>query len=153
MADPLSVVASIIGVATAAAQIGKAISRLRHLGELPGRVYALKNEISDLEVVLRQVAHALERGFVATDDQQTSLNRLLAHAKNRLADLTKALERLSNVCDKGKIKVISKSTIWWREKVVFHGFQQDLRAVKESFILILGATNSYLCSTFASDHD
>ena len=67
MADPLSLVASMIAIATAAAQISKAISRLRNFGEVPIRVYAIKNEVSDLEGVLRHVEHAPEQNSLASD--------------------------------------------------------------------------------------
>jgi len=142
MADPLSLAASVIAVATAAAQISKAISRLRHFGEVPGRVYALKNEISDLEVVLRQVGHALEQKSLAPDDGQGSLEQILARTKGHLADLAKALERVANACAGGKVKIISKSAIWLKEKTLFQGFQEDIRSVKATLNLILSAANS-----------
>lgn len=142
MADPLSVAASVLALATAAAQISKAISRLRHFGEVPGRVYALKNEVSDLEVVLRQVGHALEQKSLAPDNDQGSLEQILARTKGHLADLAKALERVANACAGGKAKIISKSAIWWKEKTLFQGFQENIRSVKGTLNLMLGAANS-----------
>lgn len=142
MADPLSVVASVIALATAAAQISKAISRLRHFGEVPGRVYALKNEISDLEGVLRQVGEALEQKSLTPDNEQGSLEQILARTKDHLAGLAKALERVANACAGGKVKIISKSAIWWKEKTLFEGFQEDIRSVKATLNLMLCAANS-----------
>ncbi len=142
MADPLSIAASVLALATAAAQISKAISRLRHFGEVPGRVYALKNEVSDLEVVLRQVGNALEQNSLAPDNDQGSLENILSRTKCHLADLGKALERVANACAGGKVKIISKSAIWWREKTLFQGFRQDIHAVKSTLNLMLGAANS-----------
>jgi enamine deaminase RidA (YjgF/YER057c/UK114 family) len=56
--DPLSVTASVIAVATLAAQITSALSELRTLcKQLPGRAHALSNKISDIEVFLVQVAN------------------------------------------------------------------------------------------------
>lgn len=143
MADPLSLVASVIAIATAAAQISKAISRLRHFGEVPIRVYAIKNEVSDLEVVLRHVAHAMEHNSLASDSQQESLERILARTKGHLTDLAAALGRVANACAGGKIKMISKSAIWWKEKALFQGFQEDIRSVKVTLNLMLSITNSY----------
>ena len=142
MADPLSVVASVIALATAAAQISKGISSLRHFGEVPGRVYALKNEVSDLEGVLHQVRHALEQDSIAPDIEQGSLEQILVRTRDHLAGLAKALERVANACAGGKIKIISKSNIWWKEKTLFKGFQEDIRSAKATLILMLGAANS-----------
>jgi enamine deaminase RidA (YjgF/YER057c/UK114 family) len=59
--DPISVTASVIAVATLAAQIAAALSDLRTLcKQLPGRLHALSNEVSDVEVVLIQVAKVIE---------------------------------------------------------------------------------------------
>lgn len=140
--DPLSIIASSIALATAASQIGTAINRLRHFGEVPGKIYALKNEISDLEVVLRQVGFALEQNVLASNDSHASLNKLLGRTKGHLGDLTKALERIANVCSQRRIKVISKSTIWYTEKAVFQGFRDDIASVKQSLSLILSAAHS-----------
>ncbi len=142
MADPLSITASVITLAAAAAQLSKVISRLRHFGEVPGRVYALKNEISDLEVVLRQVGHALEQKSLAPDNEQGSLASVLVRTKVHLTNVGNALERVANACAGGKIKIISKSAIWWKEKSLFQGFQEDIRSVKSNLTLMLGAANS-----------
>ncbi len=142
MADPLSVAASVITLATAAAQISKAISRLRHFGEVPGRVYALKNEVSDLEVVLRQVGYALEEKSLASGNEGGSVEQILARTKSHLADLAKALERVANACAGGKVKIISKTAIWWKEKTLFQGFHEDIRSVKATLNLMLGTANS-----------
>jgi len=142
MADPLSVAASVITLATAAAQISKAISRLRHFGEVPGRVYALKNEVSDFEVVLRQVGYALEEKSLASGNEGGSVEQILARTKSHLADLAKALERVANACAGGKVKIISKTAIWWKEKTLFQGFHEDIRSVKATLNLMLGTANS-----------
>lgn len=138
----MSAVASVIALATAAAQISKGISRLRHFGEVPGRVYALKNEVSDLEGLLRQVGHALEQKTLALDNEKGSLKQILARTKGHLAGLAKALERVANACAGGKVKIISESAIWWKEKTLFQGFQEDIRSVKATLNLMLGAANS-----------
>ena len=111
-------------------------------GEVPGRVYALKNDISDLEVVLRQVGHALEQHSLAPDKDQGQLQRILSRTKSHLADLGEALERVANACTGSKVKIISKSTIWWKEKARFHSFQEDIRSAKATLNLMLGAANS-----------
>ena len=142
MADPLSLAASIIAIATAAAQISRAISSLRHLGELPQRVYALKNEVSDLEAVLLQISHALEQQTLTANNEHGSLAHILIRTKAHLTDLGKALDRVANACKGSRIKIIAKSAIWAREKTLFQGFQEDIRSVKATLNLMLGAANS-----------
>lgn len=59
--DPLSAAASVIAIATVAGQVGKAFAELRKdCSELPGRLHALSNEITDIEFVLHQVAAVLQ---------------------------------------------------------------------------------------------
>lgn len=140
--DPLSIISGVIAIAAAAGQIGTAISRLRHLGEVPGKIYALKNEVGDLEVVLRQVGHALEQGSLEPENAHVSLEQVLARTKGILTDLTKALERLAKATTGSRIKVISKSTIWLREKSVFQGLRDDILSVKATLNLMLSTGNS-----------
>jgi ankyrin repeat protein len=140
--DPLSIISSVIAIAAAAAQISTAISRLRHLGEVPGKIYALKNEVSDLEVVLRQVGHALEQRSLEPENEHGSLEQVLGRTKGLLNDLTRALERVAQACTGSRIKVISKSTIWLREKTVFQGLRDDIGSIKATLNLMLGAANS-----------
>lgn len=133
---------SVLALASEAAQINKAISRLRHFVEVPGRVNALKNEVSDLEGVLRQVGHVLEQKSLSPDNEHGSLEQILAQAKGHLADLAKALERVAIACAGGKVMIISKSTIWWKENTLFQCFQEDMGSDKATLNLMLGAANS-----------
>ncbi|KAL9001538.1 MAG: hypothetical protein Q9169_000113 [Polycauliona sp. 2 TL-2023] len=142
MADPFSIAASIFTLAAAAGQLSKAISRIRHFGEVPGRVYALKNDVSDLEVVLRQVGHALAQESLAADNDREQLQQILLRTRSHLTNLGKALERVAKACEGGKVKILSRSAIWWKEKAVFQGFQEDIRSAKANLNLILGAANS-----------
>lgn len=140
--DPLSITAAVIAIATAAAQISKAISRLRAYGDVPTQVYATKNEVSDLEVVLRQVAHGLEQGTLAPNTDRTSLQPTLDRAKADLADLGRALQRVADACDGSKLKAISKTLVRAREKEVFKKLHDDIRRVKATLTLVLGVTSS-----------
>ena len=55
--DPMSLAASVITVATVAAQTCKVFSKLYALHEaVPRRLHALNNEVVDIKVVLCQVA-------------------------------------------------------------------------------------------------
>lgn len=140
MADPLSPVASAIAIAVAASQICKAISRLRAFGEVPYRVYVLRNEVTDLEVVLRQVAQALQQNSSTPGLEEVSLKPILARSKGVLLQLATALERVSKACDGGKF--ISRANIFLKERELFQGFQDDIRAIKSNLTVLLGASNS-----------
>lgn len=140
--DPLSITAAVNAIATAAAQISKAISRLRAFGDVPTQVYAIKNEVSDLEVVLRQVGHAIEQGTLAQNTDRKSLQQTLDRAKTDLADLARALQRVADACDGSKLKAISKTLVWAREKDVFKRLHDDIRRVKATLTLVLGVTSS-----------
>lgn len=142
MADPLSLIGGILAIATAAAQISKAISRLRAFGEVPSQVYRLKNEVTDLEVMLRQVGSALQLKTLALEPEQGSLEQILGRTKDHLTDLAKALETVANACAGGKVKDLRRGAIWWKWKALFQGFQDDIRAVKATLNTILGASNS-----------
>lgn len=60
--DPLSITAGIVSVGTVAASTARAFKELRELCKtLPGRLHALSNEVSDIELVLYQVASVVEK--------------------------------------------------------------------------------------------
>lgn len=140
--DPLSIIASVAALAEAAAQISKAISRLRHYGEIPGKIYALKNEISDLEVVLHEIRDALEQKSLSPNGTHGSLEQVLARTKSRLTDLAEALERIANSFEGSKIKVFAKSAVWVKEREVFQTFRDDINSIKGTLSLMLNAANS-----------
>ncbi len=149
--DPLSITASVIAIATAAAQISKAIRGLRAFGEVPGRIYAVKNEVADLEVVLRQVGHALQQPQrrLSPDADYGELTAILARTQDRLSELAETLGRVATSCESAAGSKISRASIWWKEKSRFQRLQNDIHSIKESLNLMLGASNSsvsiYIC--------
>lgn len=140
--DPLSITTSVLALATAAHQIGTAISRLRRIGELPSRIYALKNDVSELEVVLQEVARALEHNCLSPENTQESLDQVLVRTKDHLTSLTQALEQLSKVCKGPRAKSIIKTALWAKEKETFQKFRDDIASVKATLNLMLGAVGS-----------
>ncbi|KAF3938176.1 hypothetical protein ABW19_dt0201495 [Dactylella cylindrospora] len=141
--EVVGLVASIITLAEAAGNIGKAISRLRAFGDVPQQVYALKNEVSDLEVVLRQVGKALESHTLPANSDPETLEGVLVRTKTRLEELAKALERAAKASAGGRLyKVVGRSTIWWKWDTVFQKFQNEIREVKVALSLILGTSNA-----------
>lgn len=144
MANPISIAASVITLAATAAQISKALSKLRAFGELPQQVYVPKNEVTDLEVVLRQIGHRLQQQSWTPDIGQESLKQTLARAKVQLAGLANGLERIANACAGGKVKTISRCAVWFKEKVSFQYFQSELHPIKTTLNLMLSASNSWV---------
>lgn len=141
MADPLSLAASIIAVVTVAAQTSKAIAKLRVLNELPSRLQALKNEVTDLEVVLHQIHLLIEERKIMSDTDQASLAHLLERARVKLLELSTVIDRISRSCI-GRGKLVNRAASWWKEKSRIQILQDDIRVVKGNLNIILGASNS-----------
>lgn len=146
--DPISLTASVMTVATIAAKIGSVFAELRkHYKELPGRLHALNNEVSDIEVVLYQVAAVLkDRSSLAPSDQ-TAIPQLLKQAETNLFELKEIIERLATNCDR---KIILRARTWRKEQPKLQALQRDIKAVKCSLNIMLGASNSQvvLCTCY-----
>lgn len=140
--DPLSITVSIIALAEAATKISKLIAELRHFGELPAKIYVLKNEVSDLETVLRQTAQALRNQPVPAGKTHESLEPMLARTKDRLVDLADALGRIANSVSGSKLKAIWNTAVWANEKETFQNFRDDISSIKSSLGLMLSASVS-----------
>ncbi|KAF3920185.1 Ankyrin-1 [Arthrobotrys entomopaga] len=141
--EPIGLVASLLTLAHVANKIGKAISRLRKFGEVPQQVYALKNEVSDLEVVLRQVGQALQSNALPANGNQAALESIVGRIKSHLTALGEALDRAGKAAGSGNVyKVLGRAPIWWKWDVQFQKFQTDIRTAKENLNLILGVSNS-----------
>jgi hypothetical protein len=143
--DPISVTASVIAIATVAAQVSTAFAELRKdCSELPGRLHALSNEVADIEFVLHQVAAVLqERNFLSDSDKE-SIPTLLVQADAKLKDLKDIIGRLSGNCTARKILLRASAWRKWQPKL--QDLQVDIRAIKCSLNVLLGASNSYVKS-------
>jgi len=75
---PLSSNSKCYPVATLAAQIASTICKLRAIYQLPGKLHAISNEVSDLEVVLRHIATTvIDRQLTGADEQIEALSDVL----------------------------------------------------------------------------
>jgi len=100
--NPLSITASVITVASLAASTGRAFSDLRALCKtLPGRLHALSNEVTDIELILYQVASVLEKraSDPVLQDQQADIPQLLKQAQAKLDQLRAIVRRLTEICE------------------------------------------------------
>ena len=140
MTDPLSVTVSVITLIGAAHKISSAISYLRKIVHVPARVYVLKNEVTDLEVVLKQAAGAIQQNNL--DGQDEAFKATLGDAKKKLAEVSSTIERIGNALERNKSKFIKRNAISAKEMANLETLLIDIRALKESFGLMLGLSTS-----------
>jgi len=143
--DPLSLAASVITLAGLAASTCSAISDLRALCKgVPGRLHAVSNEVSDLEIVLTQVAVLLrERATLPSFAQLGPLSHLLSHARNKLREISTIVDRLNAASANSKLPLVGAKA-WRKEQGNLQTLQDDIRTVKSSLNILLGASNSYV---------
>jgi len=149
MGDPLSLTASVVAVATVAAQIAGALAELRRLcKQLPGRLHALSNEVSDIEVVLFQVDKVIEERssspIPTAETDHTTIPQLLKNAEAKLNELKSIIDSLA-VSSRRNNVAIFRAGLWRKEQSRVQALQEDIKAIKSSLNVILGASNSYDC--------
>lgn len=143
--DPLSITAGIVALTTIVAQVSNVLAELRDdWDSLPGRIHALNNEIQDFNVVLHQVAIAVEERRLSghDDDGKSRLYDLIARGEEVLLDLKAILDRLSSAAGIRKRDVIPRVLMWRREQGRVAWLQENTKQVKGSMNILLGASNS-----------
>lgn len=140
--DPLSLVTSVIAVAELAAKASSAVLELRALCKsLPGRLHAMNNEVADLALVLSQVVLLLEQRAVLPDPKRSAIPHLLDQATAKLKEFEAIVLRLSAAAIKSKIPLLAANA-WHKEQGRLQALQDDIRTVKASLNIMLGASNS-----------
>ncbi|KAJ5715265.1 ankyrin repeat containing protein [Penicillium malachiteum] len=140
--DPLSFTASLLAVATLAASVTTALSNLRHVGELPGRLHAINNEVTDLEVILRQIGSKFtETHSSPLRGNPNSLLDVLRRAESKLRELDAIVARLMRSCVRNG-KFLVRAKVWMTEKPKLQAFQEELHDIKATLNLILGLVHS-----------
>ncbi|KND88634.1 Ankyrin repeat domain-containing protein 7 [Tolypocladium ophioglossoides CBS 100239] len=136
--DPLGV----ISLATLAARICSSISELRSLCQsLPGRLQAVNNEVADLELVLTQISLLVQERDTPAEPKQTPLSQLLMHARAKLLELDDIVLHLTTAYLRNKAPLLAVA-VWRKEQGRLQALQDDIRTVKSSLNLMLGASNS-----------
>ncbi|KAI4254937.1 MAG: hypothetical protein L6R42_006985 [Xanthoria sp. 1 TBL-2021] len=139
--DPLSIAASAITVAALAESTCRAFVELRELCKtLPGRLHALSNEVTDINVVLIQVAKVFEER-ASSIDATTVVPRLLVRAEAKLQQLHRTLQSLIAACDRTKLTVL-QAYAWRKEQPQLRALQEDINTIKCNLNVALGASNS-----------
>ena len=144
--DPLSITASVIAVAGMAASTGRTFQELRSLCKtLPGRLHALSNEVADIELVLNQVAAVFrERGNDPVLQAHVSgIPTLVEGANSKLQELKSIIERFSQSCRGNRVSW-SGAYLWRKDQARLQILQEDIRSIKCSLNIMLGASNSYV---------
>lgn len=85
--DPLSIVASAIGLIEAARRISRGIQRLIELKRVPTILLALNNEMSDLQVILAQIESFAPSLASKPQDRSLSHNVVLINEKLKELEL------------------------------------------------------------------
>ncbi|KAI9685104.1 MAG: hypothetical protein M1820_010840 [Bogoriella megaspora] len=142
--DPLSVAASIISIAGAAAGTVKVLYKLH---DAPSDVCGLLEELQDLQAVLAGL-HTVVKKLPEDDTSPStrlltqSLTDLLDRGKVKIAQIGGIVHGLLDrpASQNGKAKVSRVS--WLMEKGKVRGLQEDIRSIKLSLALLLGAVTS-----------
>lgn len=149
--DPLSVIASCIAIATLAAKTCEAFDRLRNnIKVLPGRIHALNNEVADLELVLREVATVFserQQASLVSDKDEANIPVLLADVRAKLLKLKEIVDRLTELVvarpsPHSKLASFLNGREFTKEQPGLALLQEDIRTVKCSLNILLGASNS-----------
>ena len=114
--DPLSIAAAVIGISAIAASTARAFKELRKLcTTLPGRLHALSNEVSDIELVLYQVALVIEKraGEATLKKQEAHIQHLLNQAGSKLGELRTIVESLAVIVKTTKLPIFRAHA--WRK--------------------------------------
>jgi len=146
--DPLSIIASCVAIGTLVWQTGQAIADLRSLtGELPQRLWAVKNEVNDIGLVVSQVQEFVERRkrfqslvFEAAD---CNVSELLEKAQINLTTLQFIVSGLAVSCSKEGNRVASFRARAWKQKhSEIELVQKEVTSIKSSLSIVLQASNS-----------
>ncbi|CAJ2504788.1 Uu.00g121820.m01.CDS01 [Anthostomella pinea] len=140
--DPLSVSASIIAVATLAGQVCTVIAELRSICKsLPGRLHAVNNEVADLELVLSQMSLIIRNRSCLAESNASTIPHLLLQARAKLSEIEAIVRRLTAINASSRYPLAGASA-WRKEQGALQILQGDLRTIKCSLNIMLGASNS-----------
>jgi hypothetical protein len=140
MTDPLSLTVSVVALIGVAHKISSAISYLRKIEHVPARVYVLRNEVTDLEVVLEHAAGTIQQNDL--DGQDGAFKATLGDIKRKLAEVSSTIERIGNALERNKTRFIKRNAISAKEMANLETLVIDIRASKESLGFMLGFSTS-----------
>ncbi len=142
--DPLSITASIITVVTLAGNTVEAFRKLRALYvSLPVKLQELNNEVADIQILLGHVQSVLNDRASQLSFEHAHLNilYLLEQASTKLTGLQDIIDRLIARGD-GTMARLFRLQEWPKENRKLQALQDDIKTVKCSLNIMLGASNS-----------
>lgn len=103
----------------------------------------MNNEVSDLELVLYQVASLIEKhaGDPAFKEQEAYLQHLLDQAGSKLSELKSIVETLTAIVKTAKTPIF-RAHAWRKNQPRLQALQEDIDTVKCSLNIMLGTSNS-----------
>jgi hypothetical protein len=101
----------------------------------------LSNEVADVEFVLHQVAAVLQERNCLSDSDKDSIPVSLIQVEAKLRDLKDIVGHLKGHCTSRKLLLRASKWRKWQPKL--QPLQTDIRAIKCSLNILLGASNSY----------
>ena len=136
MADPLSVIASVIAVAGAAESLGKTLILFRSFKNAPDEILALNNELSDFTMIVRHVeAHILsEQDAIQPSPRLEYMIDLAKRAQDKLLQLDKIMQKLLKQ-EKSHSQRSSMRFHWVFEKSKISSLRMDLRDIKLNIVI------------------
>lgn len=141
--DPISLTANLVGIVTFASKICSSISDLRSLCKsLPGRIHAVGNEVADLELVLLQLNGLIKDRACLPESKYSAVPHLLKQARLKLNEVENIINSLTHVYLKSRVP-LGLLHAWRTEQARLKELQDDIRTIKSSLNIMLGAANSY----------
>ena len=150
MADPLSIIASIIAVIGAAEGVTKTFQKIKNIRKAPSELLALINEVSDLRIVLANTESHLNQNAVTSKSQPLNhlqhLAVLLQRAKNQLLQLDELTQyRLIKADSRLESMKVSRRE-WATSKDTIENFRRSLRDIRLNIIGQMSVLNAYAFS-------
>ena len=140
--DPLSFAASIIAVAALATKVTTSLLKLRDISNFPGRLYAIHNEVADLEVLLHHASSVVQsRKTLLPSQVPGELTVAVEQANTKLQQLQTIIDDLIARCV-GDGKFITRTKAWLTKRQQLEDLRDSLRVIKANLNVTLGATHS-----------
>ena len=145
MADPLSIIASIIAVVGAAEGVTKTLAQLKSIRNAPDELLALINEVSDLKVILSDVqmyvVHNTQRLRIFQAELQ-NLSTLIDRAKTKLLDLDRLIQYRLMKPESTSNQIKTSRREWLRARSTVNQFRQALRDIRLNIVTQMVVINS-----------
>ncbi|KAL9122317.1 MAG: hypothetical protein Q9187_001126 [Circinaria calcarea] len=145
MANSLSLVASIIAVATATKGISKALSSANLLRNAPDELLTLNNEVSDLTIALQSIERCISanaNGDALPQNTLEHISSLISRAKDRLSQLDHLIHHqfLKSGSLEGDYKVFRLQ--WMKANKTVESHRQALRDIRQNLTMQMLVVNS-----------